>query len=120
RNGDRYVEVDTSEGERLRGRALVLACGVTYRFHQLLGTRLPSPVRHTAQLELAAAPAEKLEVHVGREVAPEGFAWLVPIRRGAAARLKAGVLVRGDARARLQTFLSRPSVASRLRESPGE
>ena len=120
RNGDRYVEVDTSEGERLRGRALVLACGVTYRFHQLLGSRLPSPVLHTAQLELAAAPAEKLEVHVGREVAPEGFAWLVPFRRGAAPYLKAGVLLRGDAQAYLEKFLVRPSVASRLQETPGE
>ena len=118
--GEEAVEVTTSRGNRLRARALVLACGVTYRFHKLLGTRLPSPVLHTAQLELDAAPAEKLEVHVGREVAPEGFAWLVPIRRGAAARLKAGVLVRGDARAHLQTFLCRPSVASRLREGLGE
>jgi len=119
-NGDRYVEVDTSQGERLRARALVLACGVTYRFHPLLGSRLPSPVLHTAQMELAAAPAEKLEVHVGREVAPEGFAWLVPFRRGDAPHLKAGVLLRGDAQAYLEKFLARPSIASRLQETPGE
>jgi len=74
RNGDRSVEVETNHGERLRARALVLACGVTYRFHGLLGSRLPSPILHTAQMELAASPANKLEVHVGRQVAPEGFA----------------------------------------------
>src|SRR5438093_12255511 len=66
RNGDRFVEVETREGERLRARALVLACGVTYRFHALLGTRLPSPILHTAQLEVAAAPGGPPEVHVGR------------------------------------------------------
>src|SRR5881409_512708 len=119
-NGDRSVEVETNHGERLRARALLLACGVTYRFHPLLGSRLPSPVLHTAQMELAAAPAEKLEVHVGREVAPEGFAWLVPFRRGDAPHLKAGVLLRGDAQAYLEKFLARPSVASRLQETPGE
>src|SRR3989442_7515186 len=117
---DEFVEVTTSRGGRLRARTVVLGCGVTYRFHKLLGSRLPSPVLHTAQLEVDAAPAEKLEVHVGREIAPEGFAWLVPIRRAEAVRLKAGVLVQGDARAHLQKFLSRPSVASRFRESPGE
>src|SRR3989475_5500403 len=81
RNGHRFVEVETDRGERLRARALLLACGVTYRFHPVLGSRLPSPILHTAQMELAAAPADKLEVHVGRQVAPEGFAWLLPFRR---------------------------------------
>ena len=118
--GDEFVEVRTSRGERLRARALVLGCGVTFRFHGLLGSRLPSPLLHTAQLEVAAAPAEKLEVHVGRGAAPEGFAWLVPVRRGETTRIKAGVLLRGDARAHLQKFLARPSIASRLREIPGE
>ena len=118
--GDDFVAVTTGEGDQLRARALVLACGVTFRFHGLLGSRLPSEVLHTAQIELDAAPAEKLEVHVGKDVAPEGFAWLVPVRRGDAASMKAGVLVRGDARAHLRTFLSRPSIASRLREMPAE
>jgi len=118
--GDRFVEVRTSRGERLRARALVLGCGVTYRFHRLLGSRLPTPILHTAQIEVAAAPAEKLEVHVGRKVAPEGFAWLVPFRRGDTPHLKAGVLLRGDARAYLREFLARPSVASRLQGTAGE
>src|SRR5881409_1483013 len=116
-NGDRSVEVETNHGERLRARALVLACGVTYRFHRVLGSRLPSPILHTAQMELAASPADKLEVHVGRQVAPEGFAWLVPFRRDDAAYVKTGVLLRGDARSYLEKFLARPSIASRLRRA---
>src|SRR2546430_3223452 len=119
-HGERFVEVRTSRSERLRARALVLGCGVTYRFHRLLGSRLPTPILHTAQIEVAAAPAEKLEVHVGRKVAPEGFAWLVPFRRGDTPHLKAGVLLRGDARAYLREFLARPSVASRLQGTGGE
>ena len=119
-NGDGFVEVGRNGGERLRARALVLACGVTYRFHPWLGSRLPSLVLHTAQMELGASPGEKLEVHVGREVAPEGFAWLVPFRRGDAAYVKAGVLLWGDARAYLEKFLARPPIASRLQETTGE
>jgi len=119
-NGGRFVEVETDRGERLRARALVLGCGVTYRFHPVLGSRLPSPILHSAQMEFAAAPSEKLEVHVGRDVAPRGFAWLVPFRRGDAAYVKAGVLLWGDARAYLEKFLTRPSIASRLQETTGE
>jgi len=98
----------------------VLGCGVTFRFHTLLGTRLPAQILHTAQMEVAASPAEVLEVHVGRDVAPEGFAWLVPFRRGGMPYLKAGVLLRGDASAYLEKFRARPSIASRLREIPPE
>jgi digeranylgeranylglycerophospholipid reductase len=119
-NGDGFVEVRTNRQERLRARALVLGCGVTFRFHTLLGSRLPSPILHTAQIEVAAAPADKLEVHVGRKVAPEGFAWLVPFRRGDTPHLKAGVLLRGDARAYLEKFLARPAIASRLQGVAGE
>ena len=119
-NGDRFVEVVTNCDERLRARALVLGCGVTFRFHSLLNSRMPSPILHTAQTEVIASPAEKLEVHVGRKVAPEGFAWLVPFRRGHIPYLKAGVLLRGDARAYLEKFLARPSVGSRLLGTAGE
>src|SRR2546428_2075108 len=71
-------------------------------------------------MEFAVAPAEKLEVHVGGDVAPRGFAWLVPFRRGDAAYVKAGVLLWGDARAYLEKFLARLPIAPRLQETTGE
>jgi digeranylgeranylglycerophospholipid reductase len=119
-NGDRFVEVETSDGERLRARALVLGCGVTFRFHALLGSRLPSPILHTAQVEVAASQADTLEIHVGRNVAPDGFAWLVPFRRGAVPYLKIGMIMRGDASKYLETFLARAAIASRLQDMPPE
>ncbi len=115
-----FVEVVTSRDERVRARTLVLACGVTFRFHGMLQSRLPSPVLHTAQIELDATPAERLEIHFGRQIAPEGFAWLVPIRRAGRTRLKAGVLLRGDARAHLRRFLAHPGIASRLTDGVAE
>ena len=120
RPGSDFVEVSAEGRQSVRGRALVLACGVTYRFHRTLGFGLPVAMLHTAQLELDARPAEALEMHVGRTVAPEGFAWLVPMKRGERSRLKAGVLLRGDARAHLRAFLSRPPIAQRLLDDPGE
>lgn len=115
----RHVEVITEDGERARGRAVVIAAGVSYRFHRLLESRAPA-VLHTAQVEVDAQPAEALEIHLGRQTAPEGFAWLVPVQRDGRPRIKAGVLMRGDARAHLRSFLGHSAVARRLREEPGE
>jgi flavin-dependent dehydrogenase len=114
------VEVCAEDGRRFVARAVVLACGVNYRFQRRLGFGLPSRAVHTAQVEVDAQASEAVEVYLGRQVAPDGFAWLVPVRREERSRLKAGVLLRGDAKAHLETFLAHPSAASRLTEKPGE
>jgi flavin-dependent dehydrogenase len=121
RIGRGVAEVSTSRRVHL-GRAVVLACGVTYRFHRRMDFGLPASLLHTGQIELDANAAgnDALEVHLGRQVAPEGFAWLVPIRRAGRPRLKAGVLLRGDARMRLAAFLASPRVAARLTDGAGE
>ena len=113
--------VEVSAGRRVHlARAIVLACGVTYRFHRRMELGLPSQVLHTAQIEIDALPAKALEIHLGRQVAPEGFAWVVPITRGERSRVKTGVLLRGDARARLGTFLQSARMAARLTGPIGE
>lgn len=117
---DDDVTVRVADGPTLRSRALVLATGVSYRFHRSHGLGMPAAVMHTAQLEVDAQPAAALEIHVGRRIAPEGFAWLVPVRRGERSRMKAGVLVRGDARHHLRRLLESPAIAPRLCEAPSE
>jgi geranylgeranyl reductase family protein len=117
--GRSVVEVTTSRRAHL-GRAVVLATGVGYRFHRRREFGLPRALLHTAQIELDARPMDALEIHLGRQVAPEGFAWLVPIQRDGLARVKAGVLLRGDARTRLRSFLGSPAVASRLTGAVGD
>ncbi len=120
RVGHNLVEVGAEDGRRFAARAVVLACGVNYRFQRRLGFGLPSRALHTAQVEVDAQPSEAVEVHLGRQVAPEGFAWLVPVQRQERSRLKVGVLLRGDAKAHLETFLAHPCVAPRLAEKPGK
>jgi geranylgeranyl reductase family protein len=115
----RFVEVSATD-RTYRARAVVLATGVTYRFHRALGLGTPESVVHTAQAEIGARPAGALEIHLGRSVAPDGFVWLVPVKRGDESALKAGVLMRGDARAHLLRFLARADVAARLRTAPTE
>jgi geranylgeranyl reductase family protein len=106
-----------AEGEAVRARACVLATGVSYRLVRQLGLGLPAQAIHTAQVELAA-DADGVEVYFGREVAPAGFLWLVPVRRGGQRRAKVGVMTAGDAGAALRRFLDRPDVRRRLGEAP--
>jgi geranylgeranyl reductase family protein len=101
-------------GDLVRARACVLACGVSYRFQRRLGLGLPAQAVHTAQTEVDAVAGEHVELYFGREVAPNGFLWTVPIARDGRARLKIGVMATGDAGAYLQTFLDRPEVRARL------
>lgn len=103
----------------VRARAVVLACGVSYRFQRQLGLGLPGRVAHTAQIEVDAEGADTVELHFGREVAPDGFLWMVPISRGGRHGLKIGVLACGDAGACLDRFLGRPEVRCRLGAEPG-
>jgi digeranylgeranylglycerophospholipid reductase len=106
-------------GAFVSARACVLACGVYYRLHRQLGFGLPAQLVHTAQVEVDAEPAESVELYFGRDVAPEGFVWAVPIRRGDRSGLKLGALARGDAGACLMRFLERPEVRTRLQSAPG-
>lgn len=106
-------------GATISARACVLACGVAYRFQRRLGLGLPGHVLHTAQLEVEAAPSDEVEMYFGREVAPEGFVWTVPVVREGTPHLKIGVLSKGDAGSHLAAFLRRPQVRARLRaETP--
>jgi geranylgeranyl reductase family protein len=100
-------------------RACVLACGVSYRLHRQLGFGLPAQVVHAAQIEVDAEPAETVELYFGRDVAPDGFLWAVPIRRDDRPGLKLGALARGDAGGYLRRFIERPEIRARLRSEPG-
>jgi flavin-dependent dehydrogenase len=64
-----------------RGRVCVLACGASYALQRKLGLGMPRLLLHSAQIELPAARLGDVEVHFGRSVAPQGFAWAVPVQR---------------------------------------
>ncbi len=114
------LRVIASDGAELAARACVLASGVGYRLHRRLGLGLPSLFLHSAQLEADASEAPSdMEVHLGREIAPEGFAWVVPVSRAGCPRMKVGLMARGDAAGRLQGFLSRRGVGERIVSEPG-
>jgi geranylgeranyl reductase family protein len=78
-------------------RACILACGANYRFNRMLGLGVPRAFVQSAQLERAFAGPPQVEVHLGRERAPRGFAWLVPFEREGQPYHRLGLMT--DARA---------------------
>jgi geranylgeranyl reductase family protein len=86
------VTVALGGGDRVRGRACVLACGAQYAIQRRLGLGLPSVFLQSAQLELPASRLGDVEVRFGSRVAPGGFAWTVPVRRPSGPHARVGLM----------------------------
>jgi geranylgeranyl reductase family protein len=105
------VTIAVADQAPLRARSCVLACGGRYKLHRQLGLGVPSLLLHTAQRELPASTPGDVEVHFGSEIAPCGFAWVVPVWRDGRSYARIGVMADGQAPRHFERMLDR--VASR-------
>ena len=87
-----FVSVDTSAGSAFHAQACVLATGARYALHRQLALQPPALLLHTAQAELPVARPGDVELHFGAEMAPKGFAWVVPVSRGDRTYARVGVM----------------------------
>jgi geranylgeranyl reductase family protein len=101
------VRVSLADGSSHAARTCVLACGANYVFQRRLGLGMPREFVQSAQLEFAAEELGDVEVHFGRAVAPDGFAWAVPVRRPAGAFARIGLMCEGNADGPFHRFLTR-------------
>ena len=101
------VDVTLANGDSVRTRTVVLACGANYAFQKRLGLGMPSTFLQSAQLELPADRPGDVEIHFGSEIAPKGFAWAVPVRRREGTFARIGVMAEGDAGAYFSRMLAR-------------
>jgi digeranylgeranylglycerophospholipid reductase len=112
--------VDIEVAQRsVRARACVLACGVSYRFHHGLGLARPALLTHTAQIEVDAPASDTVELRFGRQVAPGGFLWMVPVARAGGPRAKIGVMTQGNAGVCLDNFMTAPEARRRITRLAG-
>ena len=105
------VTIAVADQAPLRARSCVLACGGRYKLHRQLGLSVPSLLLHTAQRELPASTPGDVEVHFGSEIAPCGFAWVVPVWRDGRSYARIGVMADAQAPTYFERILDR--VASR-------
>jgi geranylgeranyl reductase family protein len=103
---DHVSVVGRTDGEVLRARVCVLACGASYRFHRTLGLGTPDVFLQSAQLETSFPEFPEIEVRFGREIAPAGFAWLVPFQRDGTSFARIGLMSETRSRERFGRFLS--------------
>ena len=101
------VGVTVDGSEPIAARACVLACGANYRFNRQVGLGVPRAFLQSAQLEQPLEGPANVEVHLGREVAPRGFGWVVPFRRTGTPHVRLGLMCESRALARFQTFAGR-------------
>ena len=94
-------------GATVHARLAVLACGASYKFHRQFGFGLPTTYLQTAQRELPARHPGDVELHFGRDVAPGGFAWAVPVLRPSGASVRIGVMASRDIRGCYDRMLAR-------------
>ncbi|HEX4914457.1 MAG TPA: NAD(P)/FAD-dependent oxidoreductase [Vicinamibacterales bacterium] len=95
--GDDAVRLTLANGEAVRARSVILACGANYAFQRRLGLGMPSTFLQSAQLELPVERTGDVEIHFGSEIAPKGFAWAVPVKRASGHFARIGVMADGDA-----------------------
>jgi geranylgeranyl reductase family protein len=105
--GSRSVTVTIDGADPVQARACILACGANYRFNRQLGLGVPRAFLQSAQLEEPLDGPASVEVHLGRDVAPGGFGWVVPFRRGDVPHARLGLMCESRALARFRTFVSR-------------
>ncbi len=86
------VRVEVASQSPVRARVCILACGGRYAFHRQLGLQIPTLFLHTAQREVPVSHLGDVELHFGAEVAPQGFAWAVPVWRDGQAWARLGVM----------------------------
>jgi len=104
--GSTHVAVAVRGADQpLRARACVVACGANYGFHRQLGLGMPGVFLQSAQIETPFPEFEAIEVKFGRDVAPGGFAWLVPFKRGDVPHARIGLMSETKSRERFAALL---------------
>jgi digeranylgeranylglycerophospholipid reductase len=101
------VAIGVENGDTVEARACILACGASYRFNRQLGLGVPRSFVQSAQLERPLDGPETVEVHLGREVAPAGFAWLVPFERDGRRHARLGLMCESRASSYFREFSGR-------------
>ncbi len=88
----------------VRARACVLACGANYRFNRQLGLGVPRAFVQTAQVEMPFPQLPRIDIRLGRELAPGGFAWGVPFARRGESYVRLGLFCDTHASRRFRAF----------------
>lgn len=109
----RSLEIDShgvsalAGDQAIRARMVVLACGASYGWQRRQGLGIPTEYLHTAQREFPASRVHDVEIHFGKDVAPDGFGWAVPVVRPHGLFVRIGLMASRDAASHFRRLLAR-------------
>jgi flavin-dependent dehydrogenase len=99
--GDEAIQVTCrchgDETRKLSAKALILAGGPRFAFHERLGLGTSSVLWRSAHAELPGNSLPHAQVYLGRDVAPGAFGWAVPVERSGMPYVRIGVNSHNDA-----------------------
>ncbi|HSP05736.1 MAG TPA: NAD(P)/FAD-dependent oxidoreductase, partial [Acidobacteriota bacterium] len=97
--------------DQLKSRFVVIATGAGPKLTAQVG--LGSPRRYVlgAQTECETIALREVEIHLGQQIAPSNFAWVIPLQSGNA---KIGLISDHDAGRKLREFLDSPALEGRI------
>lgn len=98
--------------EPVRARVVVIAAGFGSNLPLQVGLHGPSNIVYGAQAEVRMDGLQDVEILLGQSVAPEAFAWVVPLEADWA---RVGLVATREAPQHFQKLLSHPVLRDRLR-----
>ena len=112
------VEVESPGGRSdLWAKMVVIACGFNPQLMQRLGLDSPRECLQGGEAELNVDGVREAEIYVGRDIAPESFAWVVPMN---SEKAKIGMTTRENTDLFLRSFLNNPLIRDRIKSHKPE
>ena len=100
----------------VRAKAAVIATGFGSNLPLQVGLPGIKEIVYGAQAELEMEDVREVEIYLGKEIAPQAFAWVVPLEAG---RARVGLTAAKEPSRYFQNFLEHPSLRNRIRtENP--
>lgn len=107
------IEVESrGKTHDLRARVVVVACGFNPKLMEKLGLDGPRECLQGAEAVLDVDGVKGTEVYVGRDIAPESFAWVVPM---SSEKARIGMTTRENVDLFLRAFLNNPMIRDRIK-----
>lgn len=98
--------------EPVSARVAVIATGFGSNLPLQVGLQGPRNIVYGAQAEVEMEELKGVEIYLGRRVAPEAFAWVVPLGPG---RARVGLVTSKEAPHHFQRLLAHPALRGRIR-----
>ena len=110
--GDGWAQVGFGpEGPTLAARVVVIATGFGANLPQQVGLKGPPALIYGAQAEVEMSGLQETEIYLGKSVAPDSFAWVVPVGPTTA---RVGMTVTKHAPYYFDQFMRSAAIAPRL------